>query len=211
VLAFLKDVRDEDIDDEDGDPAGFRLTFAFAPNPFFSDAELTLTYRLTEEQGYMQVQDIEGTKVHWAADKDVTVKKMKKKPKAGSKAKALTKLEPVESFFRLFTDPPQVPEPEEAEGADEDEEMEALQEEVEHHVAIGELIRERIIPHAVEWFTGAALAELEDEESEEEEEEDDEEEGDDDEEEEEEDSEDDGPAGAPPADSKEQPQECKQQ
>lgn len=222
VLAFLTDVASEDVVDEDGDEAGFKLTFAFRENPFFTDRALTVTYLINQDSDYLSVRGIEGCKIHWNPDKDVTVKKMKKKPKPGSKAKALTKLEPVESFFRFFAEPPQasaapparlpcaaftwalhwlhrrrgsfsqpaaagvtprpfvvgvgvgvlrrparvisppvamrcaawVQVPEQEDDEAEDEETEALHEAVEHHVGIGELIRERIIPHAVEWFTG---------------------------------------------------------
>jgi hypothetical protein len=44
VLAYLADVTCADLEpgvDEQGDPVeGFKLTFAFAPNPFFDNAEL---------------------------------------------------------------------------------------------------------------------------------------------------------------------------
>jgi len=48
--------------------------------------------------------------VNWKPGKDVTVKVMKKKPKPGSKSsgKPQTKTEPVESFFRWFTEVPEV-------------------------------------------------------------------------------------------------------
>ncbi len=48
--------------------------------------------------------------VHWKSGKDVTVKVMKKKAKPGSKGggKPQTKTEPLESFFRWFTEVPEV-------------------------------------------------------------------------------------------------------
>lgn len=46
--------------------------------------------------------------VHWKAGKDVTVKVLKKKAKPGAKGKPQTKTESVESFFRWFTEVPEV-------------------------------------------------------------------------------------------------------
>ena len=88
---------------------------------------------------------------------------------------------PTESFFNFFT-PPKVPE----EGDEGDEDIE---ERLELDYQLGEDIKEKLIPRAIDWFTGEALAyeELdEDEENEFEDEDDDdedEEEHDDDEEE----------------------------
>jgi len=206
VLKHLVDIRVEDMYDEDGDDEGFRLTFSFSENSFMTNKELTLTYLVVEEGGYVSVRDIEGCKVNWHADKDVTVKKLKKKPKAGSKAKPVVKVENVASFFRLFS-PPVVPDEEEdddEEDEEDDEDMDALREEVENHMAIGEVFREQLVPHAVEWFTGVAAAEMEAEE-----EEDDYDDDDDIEEEDDDDDEDENDEGGPK--DKQDPAECKQQ
>ncbi|XP_020979718.1 nucleosome assembly protein 1;3-like, partial [Arachis ipaensis] len=79
---------------------------------------------------------------------------LKKKPKKGSKnAKPITKTENCESFFNFFN-PPQVPEDDE----DIDEDMaEELQNQMEQDYDIGSTIRDKIIPHAVSWFTGEAI------------------------------------------------------
>jgi nucleosome assembly protein 1-like 1 len=234
VLEHLVDVRADDVVDADGDDAGFALTFVFRENPFFTNAELSVSYSLSEDGGYMQVLGIDGTAINWRSDdKDVTVKKMKRKPKPGSKAKALTKLEPVDSFFRWIGEPPAVPEggiggaDEGEEEEEEDEEREALREDVERHVAVGEALKAEIVPNAVKWFTGEALAEYEDEEESDEEDgsgdegDESEEESDEDSEEDEDDDDEDGGDAAPagkkaggkkaPADAEAQPQECKQQ
>jgi nucleosome assembly protein 1-like 1 len=223
VLAYLTDVSAEDVLDEDGDEIGFKIIFKFKENPFLTDSELKMVFHITETNGYMSVQDIEGCDIHWCPDKDVTVKKMRKKPKPGSKNKQpQTKLEPVDSFFRWFTDAPEVPEslPEED---DDDDDMEELRDLVESHTAVAEVLREDVIPNAVKWFTGQALLEMDDED--EDDDEDDEFDDDDDEDDdselgddsdEDDDDEDDseeegGPGGVMPKDSKEQPAECKQQ
>lgn len=211
MLAYLEDIRTEDLYDEDGEDEGYKLTFTFSDNPFMTDKELSVEYRVVETGGYVSVRDIQGSDIHWKADKDVTVKKMKKKPKPGSKAKPLVKVEPVDSFFRWFS-PPEVPEEGEEEADDEDIEA------AEEHMALGELLREQIIPNAVEWFTGVAALEGEESLGEDEfddEEEDDEDDEDDDEDEDEDDDDDDeeeegDAAGRGPKDSKD-PAECKQQ
>ena len=220
VLAYVTDVSAEDILDEDGDEIGFKLIFKFRENPFLTDSELKVTYHITEDAGYMSVGAIEGFDIHWRPDKDVTVKKLRKKPKPGSKAKQpQTKLEPVDSFFRWFTDAPEVPEamPED----EEDDDMEELRDQVENHMHIGEILREDVIPNAIKWFTGEALFDMDDDEDGDEDDEFDEDDDEDDDSEldgdsEEDDDEDDseeegGPGGVMPKDSKEQPAECKQQ
>ena len=70
--------------------------------------------------------------------------------------------------------------PEEDEEIDE-EEMEQLQEVMEADYEMGAAIKERLIPHAVSWFTGEA-AEMEMMDDEDEDDEDDDEDDDDDEE-----------------------------
>ncbi|RRT82617.1 hypothetical protein B296_00012053 [Ensete ventricosum] len=108
--------------------------------------------------------------------KCLTQKILKKKPKKGSKnAKPITKTEDCESFFNFFN-PPQA---------------EQLQSQMEADYDIGSTIRDKIIPHAVSWFTGEAVedddeVEIEDEEDGEDEDEEDEGEDEDEDEDEEE-------------------------
>ena len=77
VLAFLSDVRGEElnVEGDDGDVLeGFRLVFTFAPNPFFSNRELSKLYLLGEQDGDQMLAKIEGTEIKWAPGKDVTTK-----------------------------------------------------------------------------------------------------------------------------------------
>ena len=231
VLAYVTDVTKEDLFDDEEEEVGFKIAFHLRENPFLTNTELTMAFYMTEEGGYLQVRDIESCDLHWKTDKDVTVKKMKKKPKPGSKGKGpQTKLEPVESFFRWFTDCPEVPDNLMGDGAEdedeEDEELEELRDRVEDQMRVGEILREDLIPNAVKWYTGEALLEMQDDEDEDDEfdseDEDDDGEGDedgddvDDDDDEEDDGDDDsadegGPGAAVPKDAKEQPAECKQQ
>ena len=61
---------------------------------------------------------------------------------------------PTESFFNFFS-PPQPPKEED----DEDEEIdEDIEDRLELDYQLGEDIKEKLIPRAIDWFTGEALA-----------------------------------------------------
>ncbi|PNX60488.1 nucleosome assembly protein 1-like 1-like [Trifolium pratense] len=105
------------------------------------------------------------TEIDWLNGKCLTEKKViKKKAKIGSNnAKPINKTETCESFFNFF-DPPEIPENHLNIG---EEAVEELQKEMEHDYEIGSEIRDKIIPHAVSWFTGeAAVGEFEEEDDE---------------------------------------------
>ncbi|KAL0337273.1 UNVERIFIED_CONTAM: Nucleosome assembly protein 1 [Sesamum calycinum] len=182
ALKFLKDIKWFRIDN----PKGFKLEFFFDTNPFFKNTVLTKTYHMIDEDEPILEKAI-GTEIEWYPGKCLTQKILKKKPKKGSKnAKPITKTEQCESFFNFFS-PPQVPD--EDDDIDEDA-AEELQNLMEQDYDIGSTIRDKIIPHAVSWFTGEAAqdeyGDIEDDEDDL-----DEEDEDDDEEDEEEDEEDD--------------------
>ncbi|MCI01183.1 nucleosome assembly protein 1;4-like, partial [Trifolium medium] len=148
ALKFLKDIKWTRIED----PKGFKLEFFFDSNPYFSNSVLTKTYHMVDEDEPILEKAI-GTEIQWLPGKCLTQKVLKKKPKKGSKnAKPITKTETCESFFNFFN-PPEVPEDDE----DIDEDMaEELQNQMEQDYDIGSTIRDKIIPHAVSWFTGEA-------------------------------------------------------
>ncbi|KAG0495859.1 hypothetical protein HPP92_000550 [Vanilla planifolia] len=220
ALKYLKDIKWHKLDDS----KGFKLEFHFNPNPYFKNSVLTKTYHMIDEDEPILEKAV-GTEIEWLPGKCLTQKVLKKKPKKGSKnAKPLTKTETCESFFNFFS-PPQVP--------DDDEEIdevaaEQLQDQMEQDYDIGSTIRDKIIPHAVSWFTGEAVQEddFEDiegvEEGDEEEDEDLEEDEDEDEDEDDEDEEDRTSAKKKPASERkkigggeaqqvDRPPECKQQ
>ncbi|XP_076884986.1 nucleosome assembly protein 1;2-like [Bidens hawaiensis] len=189
ALKYLKDIKWCRIDD----PKGFKLEFFFDTNPFFKNSVLTKTYHMIDDDEPI-LEKATGTDIEWLPGKCLTQKILKKKPKKGSKnAKPITKTEDCESFFNFFK-PPQVPDDEE----DIDEEQaEELQNQMEQDYDIGSTIRDKIIPHAVSWFTGEAADEDEfegiedddediDDDEDEDEDDDDEDDDDDDDEDEEE-------------------------
>ncbi|KAM0931810.1 hypothetical protein ACQ4PT_000098 [Festuca glaucescens] len=220
VLKYLKDIKWSRI----ADPKGFKLEFFFDTNPFFKNSVLTKIYHMVDEDDPILEKAI-GTEIEWYPGKNVTQKVLKKKPKKGSKnTKPITKIEECESFFNFFS-PPEVPEDEEE--LDEDA-ADELQGQMEHDYDIGSTIRDKIIPHAVSWFTGEAVQaedfeDMEDGDDDDEDDDDDEEDDDDEDEDEDEDEDDEELskpknklAGKPKGAAKggaqgEQPTECKQQ
>ncbi|KAK6911909.1 Nucleosome assembly protein (NAP) [Dillenia turbinata] len=198
ALKYLKDIKWCRIDD----PKGFKLEFFFDPNPYFENTVLTKMYHMIDDVEPILEKAI-GTQIAWLPGKCLTQKVLKKKPRKGSKnAKPITKTEDCESFFNFFN-PPQVPEDDE----DIDEDLvisiviytlvvavaEELQNQMEQDYDIGSTIRDKIVPHAVSWFTGEAVQgdEFEDIDDDDDDELDEDEEEDDDEDEDEEDDDED--------------------
>ncbi|KAM0017511.1 putative nucleosome assembly protein (NAP) [Helianthus debilis subsp. tardiflorus] len=221
ALKYLKDIKWCRIDD----PKGFKLEFFFDTNPYFKNSVLTKTYHMIDEDDPILEKAL-GTDIEWLPGKCLTQKILKKKPKKGSKnAKPITKTEKCESFFNFFS-PPQVPDDED--DIDE-EEAEELQNQMEQDYDIGSTIRDKIIPHAVSWFTGEAAQEDEfdgieedDDEDDDDEDDDDDEIDDDDEDEDDEDDEEESkckrktkkgsvPNAGVTGEQAERPPECKQQ
>lgn len=212
ALKYLKDIKWCKIES----PKGFKLDFFFDTNPFFKNSVLTKTYHMIDDEDPILERAI-GTVIEWYPGKCLKQKILKKKPKKGSKnTKPITKIEPCDSFFNFFN-PPEVPENDD--DLDEDA-AEELQNRMEQDYDIGSTIRDKIIPHAVSWFTGEAARgdEFEDMEDDDDDEDDD---GDEDEDEDEDDEEDEddvknrkkktGISQAGEGQQGERPLECKQQ
>ncbi|XWS20149.1 hypothetical protein CRYUN_Cryun31cG0075800 [Craigia yunnanensis] len=149
-LKYLKDVIWGRINDR----KGFKLEFCFDSNPYFKNSILTKTYHMVDDENEPILEKAIGTKIEWYPGKCLTQKVLKKKPKKGSKSvKPITKTENCESFFNFFN-PPQIPDDDD----DIDDELaEELQDRLEHDYNIGSAIRDKLIPHAVSWFTGEAV------------------------------------------------------
>ncbi|GMI97809.1 NUCLEOSOME/CHROMATIN ASSEMBLY FACTOR GROUP A 02, nucleosome assembly protein 1;2 [Hibiscus trionum] len=149
ALKYLKDIKWCRVEE----PKGFKLEFHFDTNPYFKNTVLTKTYHMIDENEPI-LEKATATEIEWYPGKCLTQKLLKKKHKKGSKnAKPITKTEECESFFNFFY-PPRVPEDDEI--LDEDD-AEELQNEMEQDYDVGATIRDKIIPHAVSWFTGEAI------------------------------------------------------
>jgi hypothetical protein len=87
ALTHLTDIR---LSYLDGTP-GFKLTFSFAPNDYFSNSELEKTYYYQSEVGYggdLIYDRSEGSEISWKEEKDLTkrveVKKQRNKSEFAS-------------------------------------------------------------------------------------------------------------------------------
>lgn len=194
ALGYLKDVTTEYL--EGGN--GFKLTFHFAPNPFFENETLVKSVGIPNMLGggpigvEPSIESLTGCEITWKAGKDLTVETTKKTVKRKGKKTTVTKTEPRPSFFRFFESPDMEAEMEEP-GDDEDEEDEgalqkhiALQQQIHADVTIATILRNKIVPRAVDWFTGEAVADDSDDEDDDYEDDEDEEDDEEDEDEEEE-------------------------
>ncbi|KAJ3012892.1 UNVERIFIED_CONTAM: Nucleosome assembly protein 1-like 1 [Siphonaria sp. JEL0065] len=187
------------------DNPGFKLEFFFSENTFFTNKKLEKTYFLINSPdtafGDVVYDHAEGTKIDWKEDKDlsVTVEIKTQRHKTTNKTRTVKKTVPAPTFFSFFS-PPKPP----TEEDDEEELEEDIDQKLEMDYELGEIIKEKIIPHAVDWFTGKALQYEDDGDYDDEFDEDEfEGEGDDD-------DEDDDDEKAPGAEG-EKPAECKQQ
>ncbi|EEQ37114.1 putative nucleosome assembly protein [Clavispora lusitaniae] len=202
VLQYLKDIRMEYLS-----TPGFELIFEFSENPYLSNSVLTKTYHYQAELGYsgdFVYDHADGCEINWKSkEKNVTIniERRKQRNKTTKQTRTIEKLTPTESFFNFF-DPPKPPKADAEEEEEEDDEEDAdLEERLELDYQLGEEIKDRLIPRAIDWFTGDAVGlDYPEDFAEEDEEEFDSEDVDDD---------DDDDINEPGP--KENPQECKQQ
>ncbi|KND93549.1 putative nucleosome assembly protein [Tolypocladium ophioglossoides CBS 100239] len=211
ALKYLTDVRMEYLD-----KPGFRLIFEFGQNEFFSNKIITKTYFYQNESGYGGVfiyDHAEGDKIEWYPGRDLTVRVEAKKQrnKTTKQTRIVKKTVPTESFFNFFSPPKPPADDEDVEVDEEGDAASDIEERLELDYQLGEDIKEKLIPRAIDWFTGEALAfeELDEDDLEagdfEDEEDDDEDDMSEDHDEEEESDEDDD-SGKP----KQEAAECKQ-
>jgi nucleosome assembly protein 1-like 1 len=149
ALKHLIDIRMEYLD-----RPGFRLIFEFSENEFFTNKTISKTYYYQEESGYggdFIYDHAEGDKIDWKADKNLTLRvESKKQRNRSTKQTRVVKVTvPTESFFNFFS-PPKPP-------ADEDDATSDIEERLELDYQLGEDIKEKLIPRAIDWFTGEAL------------------------------------------------------
>ncbi|KAI8144749.1 hypothetical protein BJV82DRAFT_667305 [Fennellomyces sp. T-0311] len=203
VLKHLVDIRMSYMD-----KPGFKLHFDFEENDHFSDKTLTKTYFYQEHAygGDYVYDHAEGCAIHWNEGKDLTVKveTKKQRQKGTNKTRVVKRTVPADTFFSFFN-PPSFPDDNEELG---EEEAEGLDAKLEADYETGEEFKDKIIPHAVDYFTGKAL-EYEDFASEDEFEDDFYEEEDDDDDESEDDDDDDDGDSKQPTKGENAP-ECKQ-
>ncbi|KAH8082255.1 putative nucleosome assembly protein I [Filobasidium floriforme] len=159
AIRHLVDIRLEYLDVQH---PGFKLLFEFESNEFFEDSVLEKTYYYQEEVGYggdFVYDKAVGHEIKWKEDKDLTkkIEIKKQRNKNTNRTRVIKKVVPVDSFFNFFK-PPQPPSMEAMEEGNVDEdELEDLDEKLEIDYQLGEDLKERIIPRAIDYFTGKAL------------------------------------------------------
>ena len=149
ALKHLTDIRMEYLE-----KPGFRLIFEFEENEYFTNKTITKTYFYQEENGYFGdfiYDHAEGDKIDWKQGKDLTVRieTKKQRNKNTKQTRLVKKTVPTESFFNFFS-PPTPP-------TDEEDAAEDIEERLELDYQLGEDIKEKLIPRAIDWFTGEAL------------------------------------------------------
>lgn len=155
VLASLVDVRLRYLD-----KPGFALEFEFADNSYFTNRVLTKTYYYNETiglSGDFMFDSASGTPVKWVSPEvnvTIRVEKRKQRNKHTKATRTIEKTLPEQSFFNFFT-PPKIPDPESDEV--DDEYAQSLHAELELDFELGEFFKEKLVPHAVDWFTGRAI------------------------------------------------------
>ncbi|KAJ5885665.1 Nucleosome assembly protein 1 [Penicillium tannophilum] len=146
ALKQLTDIRMEYLDQP-----GFRLIFEFAENEFFTNKTISKTYYYKDESGYggdFIYDHAEGSKIDWKAEKDLTLRLESKKQRNKNPCRQDQRAYRV--FLQLLL-PPQPP-------TDDDESVASdIEERLELDYQLGEDIKEKLIPRAIDWFTGEAL------------------------------------------------------
>lgn len=136
---------------------GFKLDFEFSENDYFKNKVLSKTYYYQDHAygGDFVYDHAEGCQVEWKEGKDltVTVETKKQRHKGTNKTRVVKRTVPSNSFFYFFS-PPTIPD---AEEEIDEEEAEGLDAKLEADYEMGEEFKDKIIPHAVDYFTGKAL------------------------------------------------------
>ena len=169
VLEHLTNVAMEYI--SEGQP-GFKLIFSFGPGAaeFFTNTTVTKTYYYQSELGYsgdFVYDHAESEALEWvdsAHNVTVTVEERKQRNKATKQVRTVERLTPCESFFNFF-DPPSADAVQALQDAavsgempeDLDEDAQETEARLALDYSMGEQLKDKLIPRAVDWFTGAAL------------------------------------------------------
>eukprot|EP00933_Yihiella_yeosuensis_P077185 TRINITY_DN873_c0_g1_i1.p1 TRINITY_DN873_c0_g1~~TRINITY_DN873_c0_g1_i1.p1 ORF type:complete len:343 (+),score=138.91 TRINITY_DN873_c0_g1_i1:107-1135(+) len=195
VLEYCSDITKSFLDEDVS--KGFKITFSFVENPYFTNSTIEKEYHTKEAcpySGEIKCTEIKATEIDWKDGKDVTVEKVTKKVKGGgakkAKQKAKESVEPRDSFFRNFfrnlQEGGELPDDmnlEEARGMcdDEGDDEEMIDLIMENDYEIGTCVRDSLIPFAVRYYTGEAGNDYDDIDFDEDDEEDDEDDEDDEE------------------------------
>ncbi|KAJ2078588.1 histone chaperone [Coemansia sp. RSA 988] len=152
AIQHLRDVRLTYLEDK----PGFKLEFEFAENIYFSNTVLSKTYYYVQSDvtGDFEFGSSKGTEIAWKPEHDlsVTIETKKQRHKTTNRTRIVKKTVPAETFFTFFST---VQEPD----VDDDSELaEETRDRIELDYELAEEFKEKIVPCAIDWFTGKALA-----------------------------------------------------
>jgi len=141
------------------------MDFAFSENDYFDNSVLTKKYRfqLSEYDSSIGFESVEGCDVLWKEGKDLSIEVITKKQrsKKTKTVRTVTETVPTETFFQFFKVP--TVDDLDSDNEEEEDEEEGMSKEERLHMIlqedfdIAEELKNKIIPHAVDWFTGKAL------------------------------------------------------
>jgi nucleosome assembly protein 1-like 1 len=156
-LNYITDVRVQtwsNISDEDENKrSGFTISFYFAENPYFTNSVLTKKFFYDMHHDLDIVGKSEGTTIDWKSEEqnltlEITTKKQRHK--SGNRVRKVKKSVPCDSFYNFFS---------QLEGEDDDEDLQDL---LDADTEIGEVLKDSVIPHAMEYYLGLVPVENED-------------------------------------------------
>lgn len=168
ALAYLEDVKAEYFgpdDSQESSKHSFSITFQFRENPFFEQTKLVKTYHMEmqPDERAPALVSTDATVIEWKPGKDMTKKVVtrRQKNKRTKQVRKLTETVSVPSFFNFFTKH-EIPSEAELNEMNEDQ-VEELEVMMEADFEAGSILKDKVIPKAVLWFTGEAHdSELED-------------------------------------------------
>lgn len=133
---------------------GFTLYFEYDENPYFTNRVITKTFYFGMENGDLEIAGRStGCVIDWRSeDKNLTIKvKVKKQVSKNGKSMRKKKItEPCDSFYNLFSE---IPEDDNDDGDDDGITADLI--EADHE--IGGMIRDQIIPHALDYYLGLVM------------------------------------------------------
>lgn len=153
ALSYLKDIRLAYFDKT----PGFKLEFEFADNPYFENEVLTKEYHLSFPADYFHEGFIyeytKGCSINWKDTMNLCFKTILRtqRHRSNNSIRTVKREEIQDSFFHFFN-PPTISDEE-----DSDEDIELIENQLQIDFELGEILKDYIIPNAIDWYTGAAL------------------------------------------------------
>ena len=162
----VKDIRIEFGEDM----KSFKLTFLLRENDFCTNTELTKEYKGVDllSSSSSTLEEIIGCEIKWKEGKNLCEKTVKKKQqskqgKRKGETRTVKRIEPVKSFFHYFSEPIEPDERDDEEEEDPLEDLRGIKFDFDEDYELGTLLLHEIIPNAINWYTGEAVSDDEDE------------------------------------------------